>query len=191
MQINKILTWGLVSALIVIILAIGIKIKVMNGQPKTKNNSSSTIYISSPAFQPNGFIPQKYTCEGEDINPPLKLEQIPPQTKSLALIVDDPDAPMRTWNHWLVYNISPSTKTIQEGQLLPGGVQITNSFGKKNYGGPCPPPNQTHRYFFKVYALDTILPPTIKSKKELLEAISNHLLASGQLMGRFKRTHTN
>ncbi len=153
-----------------------------NLQPKLK----SSLIVSSPAFKSGSFIPIKYTCKGQNINPPLEIKNLPPQAKSLALIVEDPDAPMGTWDHWIVYNIPPTT-SIAEDSLPPGSKQITNSFGYQKYGGPCPPPGKPHRYFFKVYALDTILPANISTKAELLEAIGPHLLASGQLIGKFGR----
>jgi Raf kinase inhibitor-like YbhB/YbcL family protein len=115
--------------------------------------------ISSTAFGNNGMIPQKYTCDGADLNPPLALEGIPEQTKSLSLIVDDPDAPRGTWVHWVAWNIAPGTSAIEEGSVPPGAQQGMNDFRRLDYGGPCPP-SGTHRYFFKLFALDMLL--TIK-----------------------------
>ncbi len=156
-----------------------------------KNSSTmelkGNMYITSPAFEQSEIIPTKYTCDGENINPPLIIAGIPQESQSLALIVEDPDAPMGTWDHWLVYNINPDVREIKEGQVPPGGIEVVNSFGQKNYGGPCPPPGPAHRYFFKVYALDTKLPENIQTKKELLEAIQNHILTHGELMGLYSR----
>jgi Raf kinase inhibitor-like YbhB/YbcL family protein len=114
------------------------------------------IKISSTAFTQNGSIPSKYTCDGSDVNPPLMFENVPPEAKSLALIVDDPDAPAGTWVHWVVWNIDPAVKEIKENSLPPGAQQGISDFRKRGYGGPCPP-GGTHRYFFKLYALDTTL----------------------------------
>ena len=112
--------------------------------------------ISSPAFENNSKIPEKYTCDGENVNPPLKIEGVLKEAKSLVLIVDDPEAHMGTFLHWLVWNIPPETDFIEENSLPKRAVQGKNDFGKENYGGPCPPFG-THRYFFKLYALDKIL----------------------------------
>jgi hypothetical protein len=140
--------------------------------------------VTSPAFYHNKMIPKKYTCDGEDINPALKIEYVPEQAKSLVLIVDDPDAPMGTWDHWVVWNIPP-TGTV--GEDTAPGVQGLNSFGKHSYGGPCPP-SGTHRYFFKVYALDTLLNIASNSrKKDVEKAMKDHVLAKGELVGLYSR----
>lgn len=140
--------------------------------------------ITSSAFMNNGFIPAKYTCDGDDMNPPINIEGIPEETESLALIVDDPDAPMGTWDHWIVWNISPLEK-IEENSVP--GVEGLNDFGKHTYGGPCPP-SGTHRYFFKVYALDTKLNLKPNSRKKDLErAMEGHILAKGEVIGLYKR----
>ncbi|MDD4938958.1 MAG: YbhB/YbcL family Raf kinase inhibitor-like protein [Candidatus Omnitrophica bacterium] len=141
--------------------------------------------IISSAFPINGIIPEKYTCEGQDINPPLSIEHIPGNAKSLALIVDDPDAPMGTWVHWVAYNI-PITSRIEENSVP--GEQGRNSFGRQNYGGPCPP-SGTHRYFFKIYALDSSL--NLKpgaTKNDLEDAMKGHILDRSELMGLYKKT---
>jgi Raf kinase inhibitor-like YbhB/YbcL family protein len=143
--------------------------------------------ISSPAFENNSKIPEKYTCDGENINPPLKIEGVPKEAKSLVLIVDDPDAPMGTFLHWLVWNIPPETNLIGENSLPEGAVQGKNDFGKENYGGPCPPFG-THRYFFKLYALDKILDlPAGSSLKEIEKAMEGHILDQAQLIGLYQR----
>ena len=140
--------------------------------------------ITSTAFQ---HIPVQYTCEGKDISPPLVIDGIPRAAKSLSLIVDDPDAPVGTWVHWVLWNIDPATRTIRENGVPSGAVQGRNDFKKTSYGGPCPP-SGTHRYFFKVYALDTMLaiPPT-STKADLEKAMRGHILAEGQLIGLYKR----
>ncbi|MGD2085437.1 MAG: YbhB/YbcL family Raf kinase inhibitor-like protein [Candidatus Aminicenantes bacterium] len=148
--------------------------------------------ILSSAFQHEGMIPDKFSCKGQDISPPLKWENADAGTKSFALICDDPDAPMGTWDHWLLFNIPASVTELREGvpaqAELPNGARHgKNSWGRKDYGGPCPP-GGTHRYFFKFYALDTLLDlePGV-SKKELMSAMQGHILAQTELMGKFKR----
>ncbi|MDH4091150.1 MAG: YbhB/YbcL family Raf kinase inhibitor-like protein [Cyclobacteriaceae bacterium] len=140
--------------------------------------------VSSEAFTQNGTIPVRYACDGDDVSPPLTINKIPAQAKSLALIVEDPDAPGGTWLHWLAWNI-PVVKQIGENEVP--GDQGMNDFGKISYGGPCPP-SGTHRYIFKVYALDDLLDLTEgSSKAELETAMQNHILAHGQLTGVYKR----
>jgi hypothetical protein len=145
------------------------------------------LQLVSPAFKNNEFIPEKYTCDGKDINPPLLIENIPSGTKSMALIVDDPDAPAGTWVHWVVWNISPDTKEMKESSVPGGAQQGVNDFRKHEYGGPCPP-SGTHRYFFKLYALDTMLNLGSKAKKSDLEqAMKGHILEKTELIGRYRR----
>ena len=140
--------------------------------------------VTSPAFDGNSMIPVKYTCDGDDVNPPLSIEGIPEGTKSLVLVVDDPDAPMGTWDHWIVWNISP-TNNIEE-KTVPG-VEGLNDFGKHSNGGPCPPHGR-HRYFFKVYALDKKLALNSNSgKKDVEKAMKDHVLAKGELVGFYRR----
>lgn len=143
--------------------------------------------IESPAFQHNQPLPAKFTCDGQNINPPLVFSEVPVETKSLVLIMDDPDAPMGTWVHWTVWNISPQIKEIAENSLPPGAVEGITSFGKPGYGGPCPP-SGTHRYFFKLYALDTTLTLEPSTDKQTLEkALEGHLLAQAELIGLYSR----
>ncbi len=143
--------------------------------------------ISSPAFQNNGDIPQKYTCDGSDVNPPLKIEDIPAETKSLALIVDDPDAPVGTWVHWVLWNIDPKTAEIKENTVPNGALQGVNDFRKNDYGGPCPPSGR-HRYFFKLYALDMPLTLSTTAKKADVEkAMKGHILSHAQIIGLYGR----
>lgn len=141
--------------------------------------------VTSKAFKDGENIPPKYTCDGDDISPPLKIDGIPPGTKSLALIVDDPDAPRGDWIHWVVWNIDPKTGEIAENTKP--GTQGTNDFRRQDWGGPCPP-SGIHRYVFKAYALDTTLNLNANSgKKELLDAMTGHTLDKAQLTGRYKR----
>jgi len=151
-----------------------------------------TISVSSSAFQEGGMIPMKYTCDGDDISPPLQWAEIPEGTKSIALICDDPDAPMGTWVHWVTWNIPSPVCDLAEGvsprpELPDGSRQGISDFGRPGYGGPCPP-SGTHRYYFTIYALDTMLNlPASTRKADLIKAVKGHILAQGQLMGRYRR----
>lgn len=150
------------------------------------------IKITSTAFDEGGMIPSKYTCDGEDISPPLKWDSVPEGTKSITLISDDPDAPMGTWVHWVLYNLPADKQELPENfpgdETLPDGTrQGLTDFDKTGYGGPCPP-SGTHRYYFKIYALDTKIDATaVLHKKGLLKEMEGHILAQGQLMGKYKR----
>ena len=142
--------------------------------------------ISSPAFTENGKIPKQYTCDGQDSSPPLAIENPPANTASFALIVDDPDAPAGTWVHWVVWNIDPATREIVAAAVPKGAVQGINDFGKKAYGGPCPP-SGTHRYFFKLFALNALLTLTPGSTKgDLEKAMKDHVVARAELVGKFR-----
>ena len=143
--------------------------------------------VSSPAFENNGTIPKRYGCDGENVNPPLRIENVPPGAKSIALIFDDIDAPRGTYVHWILWNIDPGTKEIKENSIPEGAVQGMNDFKKQNYGGPCPP-TRPHRYVFKVYALDTLLSLNPASTKPDLEkAMEGHVLGEAQWKGIYKR----
>jgi len=145
-----------------------------------------TLTIGSPAFADKDFIPSKYTCEGENINPAISIGNLPDGTRSIALIMDDPDAPSGTFYHWIVWNIRP-VEMIQENSLP--GVHGKNSYGKEKYNGPCPP-SGTHRYFFKVYALDKLLEiPKGADRKVLETAMEDHILAGGELVGLYQKTN--
>ncbi|MBW1720857.1 MAG: YbhB/YbcL family Raf kinase inhibitor-like protein [Deltaproteobacteria bacterium] len=150
------------------------------------------IEITSSAFKEGGMIPRQYTCDGKDISPPLAWSGVPEGTKSLALICDDPDAPMGTWVHWVLYGLPPDLQKLPEGipdtEVLENGAKHgINDFRRYGYGGPCPP-GGTHRYYFKIFALDTPMEmgPGL-SKGELMKAMEGHILAQGELMGRYKR----
>ena len=146
-----------------------------------------TLKLSSPAFRHSDSIPSKYTCDGADVNPPLVIENAPLNAKSLALIVDDPDAPAGNWVHWVVWNIDPTTDEIRENTVPSGALQGINDFRKHDYGGPCPP-SGTHRYFFKLYALDMMLSLGPKANKtELERAMKGHIVTQGELIGLYKR----
>ena len=146
----------------------------------------SRMKITSSAFQEGGNIPSKFTCDAGDSSPPLRIAEIASGAKTLALVVDDPDAPSGLFTHWIVWNISPQTNAIAEGSA-PQGVQGTNDFGKSGYGGPCPP-SGTHRYYFKIFALDRELNlPSGTKRNQLDAAIKGHVVARGELMGRYSR----
>lgn len=161
------------------------------GQPAEKKTMS--IQISSTAFSEGQPIPNKYTCQGPDVSPPLTWTNAPPETRSFVLIADDPDAPMGTWVHWVLYDLPGTATGLDENrpkeQRLPGGgTQGVNDFKRIGYGGPCPPPGKPHRYFFKLYALDKTL--ELKpgaTKQEVERAMQQHILAQGQLMGTYQR----
>ena len=142
--------------------------------------------ITSAAFEQGKPIPSEYTCDGPDPVPPLAFSEVPANARSLALIMDDPDAPVGLWVHWLVWNIPPNTAAIAKGQKIPW-PQGTTSWNRPGYGGPCPP-SGTHRYFFKLYALDTTidLKPSAR-KPDLEKAMGGHILAQAQLMGTYSR----
>ena len=164
--------------------------------------------ITSPSFQNNGYIPQKFTCEGENISPELRVQNVPENAKSLALIIDDPDAPAGTFTHWTVWNIDPKITAIKENSVPPGlpadlsaevlttteasikagAVEGRTDFGKTGYGGPCPPSGKPHRYFFKLYALAAMLNLKAGADKAELEAeIQKHLIAKAELVGLYHR----
>ncbi len=157
---------------------------------------SSAMRLSSSAFAANVEIPSKFTCEGSDRSPPLAFAEIPPGAKSLALIVDDPDAPdpaapKMTWVHWVLYNLPPQTKGLAEGttshDLPPGTLEGVNDWKRVGYRGPCPPVGR-HRYYFKLYALDKVLPDLHKpSKAALEEAMHGHILAHADLVGLYRK----
>ncbi len=144
--------------------------------------------LTSPAFEHGGTIPKQYTCDGENVNPELHIGGIPPAAKSLVLVVEDPDAPVGTFTHWLVWNIQPGTSQIPVG-AKDIGVEGVTSFSRTGYGGPCPPPGKKHRYYFKVYALDTMLDllTTGANKSQLELGIEKHLLAVAELTGLYGR----
>jgi hypothetical protein len=157
------------------------------------NNSNNlevknmTLTIQSDAFENNGMIPSKYTCKGSNVNPPLQILGIPKGAKSLALIVDDPDAPSGDWVHWVVFNINPKTTSINENSVPSGAILGRNDFSKILWGGPCPP-SGTHRYFFKLYALDSmLLLARGATKSELLIAMDGHIIEKTELVGLFKK----
>lgn len=143
--------------------------------------------ITSSAFENNGNILSKYTCDGEGVNPPLSFSEIPATAQSLVLIVDDPDAPSGTFVHWTVWNIDPKTTGIAENSIPAGATQGMTSYGKEGYGVPCPPTG-VHRYFFKLYALDTKLYLPAVRADSLEKAMIGHTLAQAEIIGLYSRT---
>lgn len=149
--------------------------------------------LASPAFGAGEMIPKKFTCDGPDVSPKLTWTEAPAAAQSFALIMDDPDAPVGTWVHWLLYNLPSSTRELPEGvekqeRLASGAMQGRNDFRRIGYGGPCPPPGTPHRYYFKLYALDTKL--NLKAgatNPELERAMKGHILGEAELMGRYGR----
>jgi len=182
----KFCSMGKMKPLIIALCSLVLGAGVALGQP-------AKLTVTSAAFESGQPIPVKYSCQGEDVSPPLKWEGAPAKTKSFALICDDPDAPGGTWVHWVMLNQPSDTPWLPENrpksETLPNGaVQGRNNFQKIGYGGPCPPAGKAHRYFFKVYALDAVLALKGKAgKEELVAAMRGHILAQGQLMGTFKR----
>lgn len=151
-----------------------------------------SLNLTSPAFDAGQAIPSVHTCDGNDVSPPLAWSGVPPQAKSLALIIDDPDAPdpakpQRTWVHWVLYNIPPDAGSLPQGasagKLPPGTQQGHNDWKRTGYGGPCPPVGQ-HRYFHKLYALDTVLPDLGQgTKADVEKAMQGHILEQAELVG--------
>jgi Raf kinase inhibitor-like YbhB/YbcL family protein len=160
---------------------------VLSALFESKLGGEMPLKLSSSEFKENERIPKKYTCQGDDINPPLFIEGIPQGCKTLVLIMDDPDAPAGTWVHWVLFNIFPAPK-IEENSVPKGALQGKNDFQREDYGGPCPP-SGTHRYFFKLYALDCALAlPKGAQKKDVEKAMLGHMLGQCQLVGLFSRS---
>jgi hypothetical protein len=161
--------------------------------PRKEGASAMTLLITSTAFKEGQPIPSRHTCTENDLSPALAWIGAPPGTMSFALVCDDPDAPMGTWVHWVIFNLPADSTGLPEGVLassrLPmGAVQGRNSWKKIGYGGPCPPPGKPHRYFFKLYALDTVLAlDSNATSGNVQKAMKGHVLAEGQLMGTYKR----
>lgn len=168
--------------------------KAERAEPK-EPEAPMTITLTSPAFEANGPIPAAHTCDGRDLSPPLAWSGVPAGAKSLAIVLDDPDAPdpkapKTTWVHWVIYNLPPGTTSLTEGagaSLPPGTLQGRNDWKATGYRGPCPPVGR-HRYVHKLYALDTLLPDLHEpNKAELERAMEGHLLARGELIGMYER----
>lgn len=155
---------------------------------KTENNAATTpMTITSPVFEPGQAIPKKYSCDGDGVNPPLDIKDVPQQAQSLALIVDDPDAPAGTWTHWIMWNINPATASIAENSVPAGAVQGQGSSGQNVFGAPCPP-SGTHRYYFKLFALDSKLSlSSFSDVKALEQAMDGHIISNAEVLGTYSR----
>jgi len=172
------------------LLSIAVSISQLFG---ADTKAAGSMELKSSAFQNGAEIPRKHTCDADDASPALSWDKAPAGTRAFALIVDDPDAPVGTWVHWVVYDLPAEAKELPEGTaatetLANGAQQGVNDFRKIGYGGPCPPPGLPHRYFFKLYALDA--PTNLKpraSKQQLLDAVKGHILGEAEVMGRYKR----
>ena len=191
----------IVGLLILMVIAIGGIIFVTNSEPekpvitkiqgsptgKVETKIEATMKLASSAFEKGQMIPDKYTCDGVNVNPPLSISDISSNTASLVLIMDDPDAPAGTWVHWVVANIDPKAAEIVENSVPMGAIEAITSFGKVGYGGPCPPQG-THRYFFKLYALDVKLDlPRSSTLADVEGAMTGHILGQSELVGLYKR----
>ena len=183
---------NLINVLLVLLVA-GLAVSC-NAQKESSREGGETmsIELTSSAFEHEGMIPVKYTCDGEDMSPPLSWSGIPEEVETIALIADDPDAPGKTWVHWVLFNLPADMTSMDENMsteatLKNGALQGITDFGRHGYGGPCPP-GGTHRYFFKIYALDTTLNlDSTARKSDVVKAMDGHILAKGELMGRYQR----
>lgn len=171
---------------LILLLILGILLGCTSQNYINSNKLDNSMLITSPMFENEEEIPIQYTCDGSDRIVPLIFHEVPKSAKALVLIVDDPDAPVGTWDHWILFNIPPAIREL-EGDAEPKVPHGTNSWKRTNWGGPCPP-DKEHRYFFKLYALDTKLDlPEGSTKKEIESAMKGHVIAEAQLMGRYKR----
>jgi Raf kinase inhibitor-like YbhB/YbcL family protein len=183
MQVNK----GLVRLISMTCILLLVGCNAQDTAPASDGGNEMTIQITSTAFNEGGKIPRLYTCDDQNVSPPLTWSSVPTNTVSLALIMDDPDAPSGTWVHWVLYNLPPDTTSLGQGKNG-GGTEGKNDFNRIGYGGPCPPRGSNHRYYVKLYALDSKL--DLKpgaSKAQLENAMKGLILAQGQLMGRYGR----
>ncbi len=192
---KKKISFGLIILLIFIAFTgIFLFSKKTNPNKKNDKNLSSdsiltlkTMKLTSPVFENRSYLPSKYTCDGENVNPPLEISAIPEQTKSLVLIVDDPDAPGGTWVHWTLWNLAPKLISIRENSVPQEAIQGITSFGNIGWGGPCPP-SGTHRYRFKLYALDILTHQNPKTTaKDLEKVMQGHILDSAELIGLYQK----
>ena len=174
-----------VAAIVIIVFLIGAFTAL---RPTSKEKLKSPMLLTSSAFNHNEKIPSKFTCDGGNINPELLIQNVPEEAKSLALIMDDPDAPRGIFTHWLAWNINPRTTVIKQESKPPGSTEGLNDRGIGGYTGPCPPDKKPHRYFFKLYALDTALELGEQATKAELEAaIADHAVDKTELVGIYER----
>jgi Raf kinase inhibitor-like YbhB/YbcL family protein len=183
---------GILAAVLGIVLSVACQ-SAEEAEQKHTGEIAMTITLESTAFEAGETIPTKHTCDGDDVSPPLSWGEVPEGSESIALICDDPDAPRGTWVHWVVFGLPPDTRQLPEGipadpALQDGAVHGTNDFGRSGYGGPCPPAGPAHRYYFRLYALDSELQlDPGASKQDLVAAMEGHILGEGELMGRYGR----
>ncbi len=179
--------YTLIGVIVIIAVLLGVSLYIIKKQSTSfTSKQSGHMRIESSAFHHNEKLPSLYTCDGKGINPPLEFSGVPAGTKSLVLIMDDPDATIGTFDHWVVWNIPADIKEIGEGKV-PEGIVGTNSYGRKDYGQPCPPSGE-HRYTFKLYALDVLLDLGAQSKKaDVQQAMEGHVLDSAELIGLYQR----
>jgi Raf kinase inhibitor-like YbhB/YbcL family protein len=170
--------------IILLVSIIGLQSFTKQKNKESENSGGNTMELYSSAFQNEEFIPKKYCCKGEDINPELQWDNVPEGTKSFALSVKDPDAPIGTFVHWLVYDIDKNMRKIEENSVP--GKQVENNFGKDGYGGPCPP-SGVHRYYFRLHALDVETLGSIETMKEFDQKVEEHTIEKAELMGKFKK----
>lgn len=188
---RNMLKYLLIASIILVSVLVFWQSKTVLNQKKnnilSNQERQGAMKISSLVFKNNSPIPAQYTCDGQNINPPLEVSDVPPETTSLALIVDDPDAPGGTFLHWLVWDIDPNNSKIEENSLPNGAVEGKTSFGKIGYGGPCPPSGE-HHYFFKIYALDVKMGlATGSNLRDVKKALEGHILATSDLIGKYQR----
>lgn len=170
--------------LILLVSIVGLQSFTKQKNKKLEKSGGITMELYSSAFKNEEFIPKKYSCKGEDVNPELSWENVPEGTKSFALSIKDPDAPIGTFVHWLVYDIDKDLRKIEENSVP--GKQVENNFGKEDYGGPCPP-SGVHRYYFRLHALDAESLGSISSMDEFDKKVEEHTIAKAELMGKFEK----
>jgi Raf kinase inhibitor-like YbhB/YbcL family protein len=176
---------GLIFSLFLLFLIMGCKKE--DTSLSQEGAPDMIIQITSSAFKEGDKIPRLYTCDDKNVSPPFAWTGVPSNTVSLAIIMDDPDAPAGTWVHWVLFNLKPNLTGLEQGNSG-GGVEGQNDFGRAGYGGPCPPSGSNHRYFIKIYALDTVLDLKAGATKAQVESLmKGHILAQGQLMGKYGR----
>jgi Raf kinase inhibitor-like YbhB/YbcL family protein len=178
------------------VLALNFMMAALTASIYGQDGKPVPLRVTSPAFAEGEAIPSKYTCDGQDVSPPMHWDNAPSTAKTCALICEDPDAPAGVWLHWMIYNVPSRARSLPEGvrkapALINNWFQGVNDFGKIGYNGPCPPGGKAHRYFFKVYALDEDFtpptPPKQHNKSDLVKAMEGHIVAEGSLMGTYQR----
>jgi len=193
MDTDKETRLGIGKAALVALSLLALLLSMDAAANQQKGGKAMAFEMKSAAFAQSADVPRKFTCDGQDVSPELSWREPPKSTQSFALIMDDPDAPVGTWVHWVLYDLPGTTRSLPEGvpkerELAGGARQGNNAWNRTGYGGPCPPPGPAHRYFFKLYALDskTNLKPGA-TKAELEKEMQGHILAQAELMGRYKR----